>query len=149
MLWGGTHLQAYSGCWVLAKSLQSCLTLCDLIGCSLPNSSVHGILQARILEWVAMSSSRESSPLRDQTHISDVSCISRWVLYHFTTWEAHIQVAGRIHFLLCRTKAPLPCWLSAQLSDSSRWPSVSCHPVGLYMFAFFKSCSIALLYWMN
>ena len=103
-----------------AQSLQSCPTLRGTVDHSLPNSSVHGILQARILEWVAMSSSRESSPLRDQTHISDVSCISRWVLYHFTTWEAHIQVAGRIHFLLCRTKAPLPCWLSAQLSDSSR-----------------------------
>ena len=40
---------------------QSCLTLCDPIDCSLLNSSVHGILQATILEWVAMSSSRESS----------------------------------------------------------------------------------------
>ena len=36
-----------------AKSLQSCLTLCDPRDCSLPGSSVHGILQARILEWVA------------------------------------------------------------------------------------------------
>ena len=44
-----------------AKSLQSCLTLCNPVDCSLPGSSVHGILQARILEWVAMSSSRESS----------------------------------------------------------------------------------------
>ncbi|XDA80054.1 hypothetical protein R6Z07F_010046 [Ovis aries] len=52
-----------------AKSLQSCLTLCD---CSLPGSSVHGIFQARILEWVAMPSSRESSQPRDQTHVSYV-----------------------------------------------------------------------------
>ena len=37
-----------------AKSLQSCLTLCDAMDCSLPGSSVHEILQARILEWVAM-----------------------------------------------------------------------------------------------
>ena len=37
-----------------AKSLQSCLTLCDPMDCSPPGSSVHGILQARILEWVAM-----------------------------------------------------------------------------------------------
>ena len=43
-----------------AKSLQSCPTLCDLMDCSLPGSSVHVILQARILEWVAMLSSRES-----------------------------------------------------------------------------------------
>ena len=41
-----------------AKSLQSCLILCNLIDCSPPGSSAHGILQARLLEWVAMPSSR-------------------------------------------------------------------------------------------
>ena len=46
---------------VHAKSLQSCLTLCDPMGYSPPGSSVHGILQARILEWVVMPSSRGSS----------------------------------------------------------------------------------------
>ena len=45
----------------LSKLLQSCSTLCDPMDCSLPDSSVHGILQARILEWVAMPSSRGSS----------------------------------------------------------------------------------------
>ena len=44
-----------------AKLLQSCLILCDPMDCSLPGSSVLGILQARILEWVAMPSSRGSS----------------------------------------------------------------------------------------
>ena len=47
------------------KSLPLCLTLCDLMVCSLPGSSVHGILQARILNWVAMLSSRGSSSHRD------------------------------------------------------------------------------------
>ena len=60
-----------------AKSLQSCLILCDLMDCSPPGFSVHGILQARILEWVAVLSSRGSSPPRDQTHVSYVSCIGR------------------------------------------------------------------------
>ena len=46
---------------VHAKLLQSCLTLCDPTECSLPGSSVHEVLQARILEWVAMPSSRASS----------------------------------------------------------------------------------------
>ena len=46
---------------------QSCLTLCDPMNYSPPGSSVHGILQARILEWVAMLSSRGSSQPRDQT----------------------------------------------------------------------------------
>ena len=47
------------GCiFVCAKLLQSCLTLCDPMNGSPPSSSVHGILQAKILEWVAMPSSR-------------------------------------------------------------------------------------------
>ena len=49
------------------------------MNCSPPGSSVHGIFQARILEWVAISSSRGSSQPRDPTH---VCCIGRWVLYH-------------------------------------------------------------------
>ena len=53
-----------------------------------PGFSVHGILQARILEWVAMPSSRGSSRPRDWTHVSHVSCIGRQVLFHSTTWEA-------------------------------------------------------------
>ena len=60
-----------------AKSLQSCLTLCDTMGCSPPGSSVLGILQARILEWVAMPSSRGSSWPRDWTWISYISSVLR------------------------------------------------------------------------
>ena len=67
-----------------ANFLQPCPTLCDPMNCSPPGSSVHRILQARILEWVAMPSSRESSPPRDQTHIS---FIGRWILYHRATCE--------------------------------------------------------------
>ena len=61
---------------------QSCLTLCDPVDCSLPSSSVHGILQARILEWVAISFSRGSSQPRDRTWISCFSkcCATFWQL---------------------------------------------------------------------
>ena len=52
---------------------QLCLTLCDPLDCSWPDSSVHGILQARILEWVAIPFSKESSQPRDRTW---VSCIA-------------------------------------------------------------------------
>ena len=52
---------------VRAKLLQLCPILCGPMDCSLPGSSVHGILQARILEWIAMPSSRASSLPRDQT----------------------------------------------------------------------------------
>ena len=51
---------------------QSCPTLCDPMYCP-PGSSVHGILQARILEWVAMPSSRESSQPRGRTQISHIA----------------------------------------------------------------------------
>ena len=61
---------------------QSCPTICDPMDCSPPGSPVHRILQARILEWVAISFSRGSSQPRDRTHISGVSCIGRWLLYH-------------------------------------------------------------------
>ena len=50
-----THTHTHTCC---AKSLQLCPTLCNPVDCSLPGSSVHGILHARILEWVAMPSSR-------------------------------------------------------------------------------------------
>ena len=65
-----------------AKLLQSYPTLWDLMSGSPPGSSVHGILQARILEWIAMPSSRGFSQPRHQTCISYVSCIGERVLYH-------------------------------------------------------------------
>ena len=53
----------------MSSGTQSCLTLCGPMNCSLLGSCVHGILQARILEWVAIPISRESSKLRDQTRV--------------------------------------------------------------------------------
>ena len=61
---------------------QSCLTIHDPLDCSPPGASVHEILQARILEWVAISYSRGSSPAKDQTCISSISCTGRQILYH-------------------------------------------------------------------
>ena len=68
------HLSAAAAA---AKSLQSCPTLCDPIDGSPLGSSVHGISQARILEWVAISFSSESCPLRDQTHVSCIAGVAR------------------------------------------------------------------------
>ena len=59
---------------IRAKLLQLCLTLWDPRDCSMPGSSVHGVLQARILEWVAISFPRRSSRPRDQTRVSCRSC---------------------------------------------------------------------------
>ena len=74
---------------------QSCLTLCDPLDCSPRGSSVHGILQARVLEWVAMASSRGSSQPRDRTCISWVSCTDGRVLTTSASpaWEGHFRSA--------------------------------------------------------
>ena len=58
------------------KSLQSCLTLCDPMGCSPPGSSLHGVLQARILEWVATYSLRVSS--RPRIKPASLTCLLNW-----------------------------------------------------------------------
>ena len=75
-------IQVIGSCCVLCSVTQSCPTLCDSTDCSPPGFSVHGVLQARILEWVAMPSSRGSSPLRNRTRISYMSCTGRRILYH-------------------------------------------------------------------
>ena len=83
-----------------AKSLQWCPTLWDPMVYSLPGSPVQGILQARILEEVAMPSSRASSWPRDQTHVSYVSYMGRWVFTTSATWEApYIYILIHIWFL--------------------------------------------------
>ena len=75
--------------YVHAKSLQSWLTLCDSMDSSPQGSSVYGILQARMLEWVACSPPGESSWPRDQTRVSEYECLFQmsqtcwfWVFFH-------------------------------------------------------------------
>ena len=69
--------------------VQSCLTLCNPMDCSPPASSTQGILQERILEWVAMPSSRGSSQPRDQTQ---VSCIAGRFFTGWATREVHLSL---------------------------------------------------------
>ena len=66
--------------WKSSEIAQSCPTPHDPVGCSLPGSSIHGILQARILEWVAISFSRGSSRPRNQTRVSHIAG------RHFNLW---------------------------------------------------------------
>ena len=67
-----------------------CQTLWDTVGCSLPGSTVHGVFQARMLEWVAISYSRGSSQIWDGTPVSCISYFGRQILYHWATWETPI-----------------------------------------------------------
>ena len=76
----GGERRSYACMW--AKWLQLCPALCSPMDCSLLGSSVSVILQARILEWGAMPSSRRSSRPRDQTLVSYVSCLGTGFLYH-------------------------------------------------------------------
>ena len=87
---------------------QSHTTLCYPMDCSPPGSSVHGILQARILEWVGISSSRRSYWCRDQTHVSCSSCTGRQIVYHWATWEALIKVYLYLSIDRCFCEAPMP-----------------------------------------
>ena len=89
--------------WCMLKSLRLYLTLCDPVNCNPPGSSVHGNLQAWILEWVAMPSSRGSSWPRDRTCISYV-CQHWQVCGFFTTsatWEAPLFLWFYIYIYKC------------------------------------------------
>ena len=83
-----------------AKSLQSCPAFWDPRDWSPPGSSLYGILQARILEWVAMLSSRASSQPRDRTHISWGSCIAGRFLSLRHQESPYISYDPAVHFLV-------------------------------------------------
>ena len=80
---------------------QLCLTLCDPMDCSLPGFTVHEILQARILEWVAISFSMVPSEPSDWTWVSSI--VGRF----FTIWTTRKAPQGLVHFL-CYTELPHP-----------------------------------------
>ena len=87
-LWRFLAILGFPSLWSCSVTLLG-LTLGGRMDCSPPGSSVHGISQARILVWVAISSFRGSSRSRDRTCIS---CISRRILYHWIIWEAGLCV---------------------------------------------------------
>ena len=79
------YMIVFIDCVCVCPVAQSCPTLCDPMDCSPPGSSVHVILQTRILGWVASSFSR------DQNFFSCVSCIGRRILDHCPTWEGFVS----------------------------------------------------------
>ena len=86
--------------------------------CSPPGSSVHEILQARILEWVAISSSRGSFQPRDWIHVSCISCTGRWTLYHWATWEAlNWKLSQTNSGRTANGPSEMKVWVSHQVKD--------------------------------
>ena len=77
---------------------QSCLTLCNPMDSNLPGSAVHGIFQARILEWAVISFSRGSSQPRDQTRVSCIAVRSFTVLYRTLQKLSMINCTVYAHF---------------------------------------------------
>ena len=75
---------------MLCLRAQSCLTLCDPMDCSLPGSSIHGIFQALVLEWVAFSFSRGSSWPRDQTQVSHIESNSFPSLFYGPVYDGNL-----------------------------------------------------------
>ena len=88
--WPYTHYCIYMK-W--SEDIQSCSTLCNPMDCSLPGSSIHGILQARILEWVATAFSRRSSWPRDWTQVSGIvgRCFTIWATREVEVWLNYTQ----------------------------------------------------------
>ena len=95
---------------------QSHTTLCDPIDYSLPGSSVHGILQARILQWVAISFSKGSSQPRDWSCISCGFCIN-WQIYLFINHWATLEALQNFWEILWATVVVLVAQLCLTLCD--------------------------------
>ena len=100
--------------------------------CRPSGSSVHGIFQARILMWVANSYPRGSSRLRDQTGVSCISCISRWILYHSVIWEALENCKWCMHDISTgKDGLIIICWMSEGETSNKRRREISSFQTGL------------------
>ena len=102
--------------WSKVLVAQLCLTLCDPMNCSPLGSSVHGILQATILEWFAIPFSRESSQPRDRTWVSYIA--GRF----FTVWPTREASVRKTHLEFTYhvvQSTGLPSWLNSKESASN------------------------------
>ena len=95
---------------VFVKVTRSCPTLCHLMDCRLPGSSVHGILQARILEWVSIYSSRGTSQPRDRTQVSHIVGIffTIWATREAQKYSISYQNDGYVSLYICSNPSCVP-----------------------------------------
>ena len=119
----GSGLCLFSGCCAVlccAKLLQSWTTLCNPMDCSLPGSSVNGILQARILEWVANSFSRGSSWPRDQTVSLTPPALAGRFFTTSATWETSLLSRETLFFSKCVLPDPFASQPDIACTTSNR-----------------------------
>ena len=128
-----SHLESESE----SEAAQSCLTLCDPMDCSPPGSSVHGILQARILEWVAISFSRGSSLPGDRTQ---VSCIAG---RHFNLWATRKALSHLRRVQLFVTLWTVAC--QSLLSTVFSWQECWSGLHAFFYLIFIKLCKLCFL----
>ena len=98
--------------WKWSEVAQSCPTLCDSMDCSLPGSSVHGIFQARVLEWIAIAFSRGSSWPRDRTRVSRIAG------RRFTVWATREAIIQK--------DTCTPMFIAAVVTIAKAWKQTKC-----------------------
>ena len=116
-----------------AKSLQSCLTLCKTMDCSQPGYFVHGILQARILEWVAMSSPLGdfSNPEMEPTSFMSSALVGGFFITS-TTWKA--QIGGPLFYWKQEKRNS---WSQTYANELYHWAEFKIHSFNPYLFSTF------------
>ena len=92
--------------------------LCNTMDCSPPVFSVHEILQAKILEWVAISFARGSSRYRDGAY---VSCTGTWIPYHCATWEVRLIKLNKHVIIGTQEPLVLCSWVRCRKAWAQRW----------------------------
>ena len=117
-----------------AESLQSCPTLCDPVDCSLPGSSVHGIFQARVLEWVAIAFSLNFLlPSSNSVWMSALILCLRWLKGHYVTFALDLFPIG------CRVQS-LKMWAPVLESLASQFPPLAVWPWALEGLCASENC---------
>ena len=94
----------------------SCSTVCNPVDCSPPGSSVHGISRQEYSCGLPFPPPRESSQPRDRTQTSCVSCIGRWILYLWATWEALVEGEMLLNIRQCMGQPLQPSMPHPQIS---------------------------------